>query len=156
MYLLHVRVCTSTWLLIFTPHSSPLIPLALKTTRHKVMSEGNLSVLHVIKIITIRVQYIPVFTLRTPYISILSKKGVRIIQTWAIIPTEALKCRCHIIIKSNFLVGGTVYNRSFAIVNCPRDTFARGTVYNTTPVIWTIVFLTNIIGSGCVWVILWC
>ena len=43
----------------------------------------------------------------------------------------------------------------------PRDTLqycklsrvisARGTVYNTTPVLWTVVRLTNIIGRGTVW-----
>ena len=49
------------------------------------MINGNISALHMSK----QLQYIPVFTPRTPYISKLFEKGLRIIQTWAIVPTEA-------------------------------------------------------------------
>ena len=40
----------------------------------------------------------------------------------------------------------------YNIVNFSGAIFARGTVYNTASILWTIVLSTSIIGSGTVWV----
>ena len=75
----HVHICS------YSRHTVHLSSHWHSRLIHLVIINGNISALHMSK----QLQYIPVSTPRTPYISKLFEKRLEIIQTWAILPAEA-------------------------------------------------------------------